>query len=357
MRVTDQEANSGTTEVRAAHRFDAQALAKWMEANVEGFSGPLTVEQFKGGQSNPTYKLITPGRSYVLRRKPPGQLLKGAHAVEREAKVLAALGATGFPVAHVHGLCTDDAVIGTWFYIMEMVEGRIFWDATIPDVPRDQRPKYFDAMNETLARLHRTDYTAIGLADYGRPGNYFERQIKRWSEQYLSDTDAGRDQNMDRLIEFLPANIPPGDETSIVHGDFRIDNVIFDPTEPKIIAVLDWELSTLGHPLADFAYTAMMYRMPPKIVAGLGGSDLAKLNIPTEAAFLEDYCRRTDRAGMPGYDFYIAFNFFRIAAIFHGIKGRSIRGTAASAQAKERAAVFPELAQLAWKQAEIAGAK
>jgi aminoglycoside phosphotransferase (APT) family kinase protein len=357
MRVTDQEANSGTTDVRPPHRFDEGALANWMAANVEGFSGPLTVQQFKGGQSNPTYKLITPAKSYVLRRKPPGRLLKGAHAVEREAKVLSALGATGFPVAHVYGLCTDDAVIGTWFYLMEMVDGRIFWDATIPEVSREERPNYFDAMNETLARLHLTDYASIGLADYGRPGNYFERQIKRWSEQYLSDTDAGRDDNMDRLIEFLPANIPPGDETSIVHGDFRIDNVIFHSTEPKIIAVLDWELSTLGHPLADFAYTAMMYRMPPKIVAGLGGSDLEKLNIPGEAAFLEDYCRRTHRAGMPGYDFYIAFNFFRIAAIFHGIKGRSIRGTAASAQARERSAVFPELAALAWKQAEIAGAK
>lgn len=264
---------------------------------------------------------------------------------------------TGFPVAHVYGLCTDDAVIGTWFYIMEMVQGRIFWDASVPDVSNAERPKYFDAMNETLARLHLTDYTSIGLGDYGRPGNYFERQIKRWSEQYLSDSYAGRDENMDRLIEFLPANIPPGDETSIVHGDFRIDNVIFHPTESKIIAVLDWELSTLGHPLADFAYTAMMYRMPPKIVAGLGDSDLQKLNIPSEASFLDDYCRRTDRPDMPGYDFYIAFNFFRIAAIFHGIKGRSIRGTAASAQAKERGAVFPELAALAWKQAEIAGAR
>jgi aminoglycoside phosphotransferase (APT) family kinase protein len=293
----------------------------------------------------------------VLRRKPPGQLLKGAHAVEREAKVLSALGSAGFPVAHVYGLCTDDAVIGTWFYVMEMVEGRIFWDAALPGVPFADRPRYFDAMNETLARLHMVDYAAAGLADFGRPGNYFERQIKRWSVQYLEDIDAGRDANMDRLIEWLPGNIPAGDETSIVHGDFRVDNVIFHPAEPRIIAVLDWELSTLGHPLADFAYTAMMYRMPPAIVAGLGGTDIKALNIPSEAEFVAAYCRRTHRAAMPGYNFYIAFNFFRLAAIFHGIKGRALRGTAASPQARERAKKLPELTALAWRQAELAGAK
>ena len=350
-------ANVGTTPVREAHRFDEAALARWMEDHVAGFAGPLTVEQFKGGQSNPTYKLVTPGHAYVLRRKPPGQLLKGAHAVEREAKVLSALGSVGFPVAHIHGLCTDDSVIGTWFYVMDMVDGRIFWDATFPDVGRSERPAYFDAMNDTLARLHKVDYEAVGLGDYGRSGNYFERQIARWSKQYLDDVDAGRDPHMDRLIEWLPANIPPGDETSIVHGDFRCDNMIFHPTEPKVLAVLDWELSTLGHPGADFAYHAMMYRMPPHIVAGLAGADLSALNIPSEAEYLAAYCRRTGREAMPAYDFYIAFNFFRMAAIFHGIKGRVIRGTASSAQATERVKVFPELAAIAWAQAEIAGAR
>jgi aminoglycoside phosphotransferase (APT) family kinase protein len=356
MKATQQDANAGTRSIRPELRFDEASLARWMSSNIEGFSGPLTIQQFNGGQSNPTYKLVTPARTYVLRRKPPGPLVKGAHAVEREATVLSALHSVGFPVAHVYGLCIDDTVIGTWFYVMEMIEGRIFWDAALPDVSHDQRPRYFDAINETLAQLHLVDYASIGLVDYGRPGNYFERQIRRWSAQYNADRDAGRDGNMDRLIEFLSANIPPGDETSIVHGDFRVDNLIFHPSEPRIIAVLDWELSTLGHPLADFAYTAMMYRMPPYIVAGLGGLDIEKLNIPSETAFLAAYCRRTNRTDMPGYNFYIAFNFFRLAAIFHGIKGRVLRGTAVSAQATERVKIFPELAALAWRQAEIAGA-
>lgn len=342
-----QEANAGTTPVREGYRFDEAALLRWMEANVEGFSGPLTVEQFKGGQSNPTYKLVTPSRAYVLRRKPPGPVLKGAHAVEREAQVLSALGSVGFPVARVHGLCTDEAVIGSWFYVMEMVEGRIFWDATFPEVSREERPAYFDAMNATIAQLHSIDHEAVGLGDYGKPGNYFARQVGRWSRQYLEDELAGRDANMDALVEWLPTAIPAGDETSVVHGDFRCDNMIFHPTEPRVIAVLDWELSTLGHPLADFAYHAMMYHMPPNIVAGLEGADLAALNIPTEADYVAAYCRRTGRETIPSWDFYMAFNFFRLAAIFHGIKGRYLRGTAASAHAKDRAEAFPVLARLA----------
>ncbi len=353
----DPNANVGTTPVREGYAFDEASLARWMDANVDGFTGPLTVEQFKGGQSNPTYKLVTPGKAYVLRRKPPGALLKGAHAVEREAKVLSALGKAGFPVAHVYGLCMDDGVIGTWFYIMDMVEGRIFWDATVPELSNAERPAYFDAMNAAMAQLHGFDPAAIGLGDYGRPGNYFERQIKRWSDQYLGDAEAGRDPNMDRLIAWLPANIPDdGDRSSIVHGDFRIDNMIFHPTEPRVLAVLDWELSTLGHPFADFAYHSMMYRMPSQIVAGLAGTDLAALNIPSEQDYLAAYCRRMGIDAMPGYDFYIAFNFFRLAAIFHGIKGRVIRGTASSAQAKERVKNFPELAAMAWEQAKRAGA-
>ncbi|WP_313805472.1 phosphotransferase [Sphingobium sp.] len=345
----DASANAGTTAVRDAHRFDEGRMAAWMGDHVAGFAGPLTVEQFKGGQSNPTYKLLTPGRSYVLRRKPPGQVLKGAHAVEREARVLEALGKTGFPVAHVHGLCTDDSVIGSWFYVMEMVEGRIFWDATFPDVSRDERAAYFDAMNGTIAALHRIDPEAVGLGDYGRPGNYFERQIARWSKQYLEDEAAGRDPGMDRLIEWLPTAIPAGDETRIVHGDFRCDNMIFHPTEPRVLAVLDWELSTLGHPLADFAYHAMMFRMPPDIVAGLGGADLAALGIPGEDEYRAAYCRNAGRPPISevDYAFCVAFNFFRLAAIFHGIKGRVIRGTAASAHAKERAESLPRLIALA----------
>lgn len=347
MSATAQTANAGTTGVRDGYRFDEAALARWMADNVAGYGGPLTVEQFKGGQSNPTYKLVTPRRNYVLRRKPPGQILKGAHAVEREARVMAALGQAGFPVPRVYGLCTDDSVIGSWFFVMDMVEGRIFWDATLPDVSREDRPLYFDAMNRTIAQLHSFDPEAIGLGDYGKPGNYFARQIARWSRQYLEDTDAGRDPDMDKLIEWLPAHIPDDDETAIIHGDFRCDNMIFHPVEPRVLAVLDWELSTLGHPLADFAYHAMMYRMPPDIVAGLAGADLQALNIPGEAEYVAAYCRHSGRTSIPAYDFYIAFNFFRMAAIFHGIKGRVIRGTAASAHAKDRAKSFPVLSALA----------
>lgn len=345
--ATDAALNSGTTAVRARHRFDEAALARWMAAHVEGYAGPLAIEEFKGGQSNPTYKLTTPGRSYVLRRKPPGALLKGAHAVEREARVLAALHAAGFPVARVYGLCIDDAVIGSWFYVMEMVEGRIFWDAALPEVAAPDRPAYFDAMNATIARLHGIDPDAVGLGDYGRPGNYFARQIARWSRQYLEDADAGRDPGLDRLVAWLPDHIPAGDESGIVHGDFRCDNLIFHPREPRVIAVLDWELSTLGHPLADFAYHAIMYRMPPDIVAGLAGADLARLNIPSEADYVAAYCRRTGRTGIDDYEFYVAFNFFRLAAIFHGIKGRVARGTAASAHARDRAESLPRLIALA----------
>jgi aminoglycoside phosphotransferase (APT) family kinase protein len=230
---------------------------------------------------------------------------------------------------------------------MEMVEGRIVWDATFPQVSNSARPSYFDAMNETIARLHTTDHQQIGLADYGKPGNYFARQISRWSKQYIQDAEAGRDPNMDALIEWLPGNIPNAEQPAVVHGDFRCDNLIFHPTEPKVLAVLDWELSTIGDPLADFAYHAMMYRMPPDIVAGLAGADIAMLNIPSEADYVAAYCMRTGRVSIPRYDFYIAFNFFRIAAIFHGIRGRVRRGTAASAHATERAKSFPTLAKLA----------
>ncbi|QYE36072.1 phosphotransferase [Polymorphobacter sp. PAMC 29334] len=351
-----QELNSGVGEVRVGLGFDEARLAEWMAANVDGFAGPLTVRQFNGGQSNPTYKLTTPGQNYVLRRKPPGTLLKSAHAVDREYRVITALHAAGFPAPRTFGLCTDDDVIGTWFYVMDCVEGRVIWDTTFPDVPRGDRPAYFDAMNATIAQLHMLDPVAIGLGDFGKPGNYFARQIGRWSRQYLEDTDAGRFEAMDRLVEWLPNNIPPGEETSVVHGDYRCDNMIFHPTEPKVLAVLDWELSTLGHPLADFSYHLMMYRMPPSMTAGLTGVDLAALNIPDEAAYTAAYCRRTGRDGIANMDFYVAYNMFRLAAILHGIQGRVVRGTAASAHAKASGAGVAPLAELAWEQALKAGA-
>src|SRR3569623_1718030 len=280
------EQNSGTVEVRDALRGDIGALDAWMRREVEDYAGPLSVEQCRGGQSNPTYKLATPRRAYVLRRKPPGKLRPGAHAVDREYRVIRALAAQGFPVARAYALCEDEGVIGTPFYVMDFVEGRIFWEADFPQVRRDERPAYFDAMIAAIARLHRIDPHAAGLADYGKPGNYFERQIGRWSKQYLGDADAGRVPAMDRLVEWLPSNIPVGgDEARILHGDFRCDNMIFDPAEPRVVAVLDWELSTLGHPLADFAYHLMMYRMPAGVTTGLAGRDLEALNIPSEADY------------------------------------------------------------------------
>jgi aminoglycoside phosphotransferase (APT) family kinase protein len=351
-----QELNSGVGEVRSGLGFDEARLAEWMMANVDGFAGPLTVRQFNGGQSNPTYKLTTPAQNYVLRRKPPGTLLKSAHAVDREYKVITALHAAGFPAPRTFGLCTDDDVIGTWFYVMDCVDGRVIWDTTFPDVPRADRPAYFDAMNATIAQLHMLSPDAIGLGDFGKPGNYFARQIGRWSRQYLDDADAGRSDAMDKLVEWLPNNIPAGEEVSVVHGDYRCDNMIFHPTEPKVLAVLDWELSTLGHPLADFSYHLMMYRMPPSMTAGLTGVDLAALNIPDEAAYTAAYCRRTGRDGIANMDFYVAYNMFRLAAILHGIQGRVVRGTAASAHAKASGAGVAPLAELAWEQAVKAGA-
>jgi aminoglycoside phosphotransferase (APT) family kinase protein len=301
--------------------------------------------------------LITPAGNYVLRRKPPGRLLPGAHAVEREYRVLRALGQQGLPVPPVLGLCLDETVIGTPFYVMDMVEGRIFWEADFPQVPRDERPAYFDAMNAAMAQLHLVDPQAAGLGDYGRPGNYFERQIGRWSKQYLGDVEAGRIAAMDRLVEWLPANIPEGDETRVIHGDFRCDNMIFHADEPRVIAILDWELSTLGHPLADFTYHLMVYRMPAGVSTGLAGKDLAALNIPSEAEYIAAYCRRTGRDGIANIDFYMAFNMFRLAAIVHGIKGRLARGTAASDHADRMAASLEPLAGLAWEQAVRAGAR
>ena len=337
--------NSGTGPIRTP--LDAAALERWLGENVAGFEGPLEIAQFQGGQSNPTYALTTPNARYVLRRKPPGPILKGAHDVLREARVMRALEPTPVPVPPVAAACEDDGVIGTAFFVMAMVDGRIFWDSKLPEIAAGERADYFDAMNATIAALHSVDPAAVGLSDYGRPGNYFERQIGRWSKQYVEDLDGPRDANMDALVEWLPTAIPPGEESSVVHGDFRIDNLIFDPVEPRVAAVLDWELSTLGHPLADFAYHCLMYRMPADRFAGLGGADPEALGLPSERDYVAAYCARTGRGGIANWDFYIAFNFFRLAAILHGIAGRVERGNASSAQARERAAQFPELARLA----------
>lgn len=337
------------TAVRDGYAFDEGRLADWLAAHVEGFAGPLTVGQFGGGQSNPTYRLDTPGGAYVMRRKPPGQTLKGAHAVDREARVMGALGPAGFPVPRIFALCTDNAVIGSWFYVMALADGRIERDNALPGKTRAQRAAHFDAMNATIARLHAIDPAAIGLADYGRAGNYFERQISRWSQQYLADTDAGRDPAMDRLIERLPALMLPDEPPRIVHGDYRLENLVFAPDGTDVIAVLDWELSTLGHPLADFAYNAMLYRLPADITSGLRDADLDALGVPDEAEYLGAYCERTGRGPLTEADwaFCVAFNLFRLAAIYHGIKGRMVRGNAASEHAQRRADNYPVLARLA----------
>ncbi|MEM8798721.1 MAG: phosphotransferase family protein [Pseudomonadota bacterium] len=349
-----QDKFSGTMDVQEAHQFDIDRLTAYLETIIPDLAPPLTAEQFKGGQSNPTYKLTDKaGRSFVIRRKPPGKLLKSAHAVDREYRVITALGTqTDVAVARTYGLCEDEDVIGTMFYVMDCVDGRIFWEAHFPALEAAEREAYFDAMNDALARLHRVDPEAIGLGDYGKPGNYFERQIGRWSKQYLADEAAGRSAAMDKLVEWLPQHIPEGDETSIVHGDFRCDNMIFDAEKPEVRAILDWELSTLGHPLADFTYHLMMYRMSPQGFTGLMGLDLDALGIPSEASYVQRYCERTNRSGIAGLNFYFAYNMFRLAAILHGIQGRVVRGTAASAHAKQMGSMLEPLATLAWAQAE-----
>jgi aminoglycoside phosphotransferase (APT) family kinase protein len=350
------EANSGTRPVNDKLRFDVAALEGWMTANVESFAGPLTVTQFKGGQSNPTYRLDTPsGHAFVLRRKPPGTLLPGAHAVEREARVMSALGPTGFPVPRVHGLCEDPGVIGTPFFVMDLVDGRIIWEAGFPGMSPTTRAAHFDAMNATIARLHSLDPAALGLADYGRPAAFVERQVARWSKQYLADSDAGRVPQMDALVDWLGKHLPPDrGEARIVHGDFRCDNMIFATSEPRVRAVLDWELSTLGDPLADFVYHLLMYRMPAGLFTGLAGLDLAALGIPSEDDYVAAYCRRTGRTHVPDLDYLIVFVMFRLAGILHGIRGRVARGNASSAHAAAMSAQLEPLADLALAQARAA---
>ncbi len=321
-----------------------------MSSHVDSFHGPLEVRQFKGGQSNPTYLLSSPSGRYVLRRKPPGQLLKSAHAVDREFRIISALYAADFPVPRPAVLCKDDEVIGTMFFIMEFVDGRIFWNPEAPGLDRFERAALYDNVNETLARLHSFDYEAMGLGDYGKPGNYFERQISRWAGQYRASETHTVDA-MDRLIEWLPENVPDDESASIVHGDFRLDNMIVHPEEPRVIAVLDWELSTIGHPLADLTYHLMVWQMPDIGIgsAGLVDADLEDLGIPTVDAYTEAYCARTGRdAGIANRGFYSAFNFFRLAAILQGIAGRVRDGTAASAHAAQAVHAVEPLAKLGW---------
>ena len=338
---------SQTVPVREAHRFDVGALERYMAERVPGFVGPLTVLQFQGGQSNPTYYLSAGGKEYVLRRKPPGKLLPSAHAVEREYRVITALAPTDVPVPRTYALCEDPAVVGTPFYIMECVHGRILTPPRLPALAPSERARIYDAMNDVLARLHAVDWQALGLGDFGKPGNYFARQIHRWTTQYrASETETVP--AMERLIAWLPDHIPPCDETTIVHGDYRLGNMIVHPSEPRVLAVLDWELSTLGHPLADLAYNCMPYRLSRENLDGFYGDDLAPLGIPPEDAYVAAYCRRTGRAGILDWDFYVAFSMFRLAAIAQGIMGRVLAGTANDPNARERGARARPLADAAW---------
>jgi aminoglycoside phosphotransferase (APT) family kinase protein len=349
--MSDSHEFAGTMPVTQRHRFDTGRLVQWMKEHVEGFREPLEIEQFRGGQSNPTFKLNTGGRRYVLRRKPPGKLLPSAHAVDREYRIITALKDTAVPVARSCALCLDDSVIGTAFYIMDYVEGRVFWDPTLAELSPAQRGAVYDAMNVVIARLHKLDYVALGLADFGRPGNYFMRQIDRWTKQYrASQTETI--EAMDRLIEWLPRNVPPDEETAIVHGDYRLDNMIFHPTEPRILAVLDWELSTLGNPLGDFSYHMMTWELGPEAYRGLAGKDLAALGIPSKEEYRARYCQRTGRDGIPHWDFYMAYNMFRLAAILQGIMGRVVEGTAANLRAGESGARARALAEAGWRRVE-----
>jgi aminoglycoside phosphotransferase (APT) family kinase protein len=353
---TAQDLNSGTKPVDDRHRIDEAALLTWMQANVDDFHGPMEVRQFKGGQSNPTYQLVTPTHRYVLRRKPPGKLLPSAHAVDREFRVIKALGSVNFPVARAYGLCEDESVIGTMFYVMDNVEGRILWDGTLPEYQPAERRAIYEAEIKTLAALHTVDYKAIGLETFGKPGNYFARQIDRWGKQYKASETASIS-DMDRLIEFLSATVPDDDQTSIVHGDYRLDNMILHANDPRVVAVLDWELSTLGNPLADFTYFLSSWIMPPAERASLSSiPDLTAYGIPTMQEAINLYCRETGRPNLPNPDWYFAYNQFRLAAICQGIVGRVRDGTAASAHAQTMEERVPVLAANAMVYARKAGA-
>ncbi len=348
---------AATTEVRAGMEMDGARLEPYLAEHVAGFRGPLSIRQFRGGQSNPTYLLSTPATHYVLRRKPPGALLASAHAIEREYAVLRALGAhSRVPVPAVHALCEDPAVAGTAFYVMQYVPGRIIWDPALTEVEPARRRAHAEALVGTLADLHRVDPIAAGLAGFGRPAQYLERQIARWTKQYLADEAAGRVESMDRLIEWLPRHVPKHEQAAaVVHGDYRVDNVVFDPSEPVVRAVLDWELATLGDPLADFAYHLMLYRLPTISIPGLAGRDMPALGLPTESEYVAHYCERAGRRGIDDLEFYLAFAMFRLAGIFHGICGRVARGNAVSSKARDYARHLTTVADCAWRQAQSVG--
>jgi aminoglycoside phosphotransferase (APT) family kinase protein len=336
----------------AGQELPLDRLESWLRGHVEGFRGPLAAERFAGGQSNPTYRLSAGSGSYVLRRKPPGPLLPSAHAVDREFRVMRALADTAVPVPRVFALCEDDAVIGSAFYVMEYLDGRIFWDQRLPEIASPaERAAMFQSMNVVIADLHRVDYAVVGLGDFGRSGNYMARQIARWSRQYrASETETIA--AMDRLIDWLPEHLPPDGAPAIVHGDYRMDNLIFHPSEPRVIGVLDWELSTIGDPLADFAYHVLTWRVTPELFRGLAGVDFAALGIPDEAAYVASYCRRTGREAIEGWEFYLVYSLFRIAAILQGIAKRAIDGTAAGADAAEQGRLARPLAEQAWALAQ-----
>lgn len=353
----------GTGSVSAQHALDEAALEQWLQAHLPGYCGPLRLEMFKGGQSNPTYKLITPGRSYVMRAKPGpvAKLLPSAHAIEREFTVMRGLQGSDVPVPEMLCLCEDEGIIGRAFYVMEFVQGRVLWDQSLPDMSPPQRADIYDAMNRVIAALHTVPYAERGLAGYGKPGNYFERQIGRWSRQYVASVTAPIPE-IDELMAWLPAHIPAmardDSMVRIVHGDFRLDNLLFDADQPRVLAVLDWELSTLGHPLADFSYHCMAWHIPPGAFRGIGGLDLAGLGIPSEADYIARYCERTSIATpaqlQADWNFYMAYNMFRMAAILQGIAKRLEDGTASSAQAVSAAAGARPLAQMAWQFAQRA---
>jgi aminoglycoside phosphotransferase (APT) family kinase protein len=336
-------------EATERHRFDADRLAGYLAGHLPGFAGPLEVKQFQGGQSNPTYLLITPARRYVMRSKPgpAARLLPSAHAIEREFRLMRALAPQGVPVPEMLLLCEDESVIGRAFFLMEHVDGRIFWEQSLPGLAPAERGAIYDEMNRVIAKLHSVDIERSGLADYGKAGNYFARQIGRWSKQYrASETEAI--EAMDRLIDWLPAHVPPGDETTVVHGDFRLDNLIFHPAEPRVLAVIDWELSTLGHPLADFSYLCMSWHIPPGAFRGIAGLDLAALGIPSEAEFIRRYCERTGRAEIEHWNFYLAYNLFRIAAILQGVYKRALEGMASADNALAAGDNARALAAIGW---------
>ena len=344
---------TGVKPVEERHRIDLGRLEDFLKKRLEGFRGPLQVEQFKGGQSNPTYRITAGGKRYALRRKPPGKLLPSAHAVDREFKVIKALHSVGFPVARPYVLCEDDAVIGTAFYLMDCVEGRILWDQSLPGMSRAERRAIWEELNRVIALLHGIDYQAVGLGDFGKAGSYIERQVGRWSKQYIA-SETEKIEAMDSLIAWLPRNIPAADETTIVHGDYRLDNTVFHPGEPRILAVLDWELSTLGDPLADFAYHCMSWHIPPGKFRGIEGLPLEELGIPGEGEYVEMYFKRTGRKRVEPsvWDYYMAYNLFRLAAICQGIAKRVVDGTASSEHARETGARARSLGELGWAQVE-----